>query len=283
MRTLIIMLAASTPLFSQSGAASVKSKTTNPAAPDTRAIVASSIASTARSWQARLHYTYVERDEDQRRDSAGHVQSTAVDVSRTILVNGVQFEQLVERNGRPPSAEEEERQREKLGKLERETPAHRAERLRTVAGENAALFRDVARAFDFQLTGEDVINGRPAYVLQATPRSDYHGQGKYSNMLSRVMGRLWVDKQDFGWVKIEGQVMQPFSMGLFLVRVLGGAHITMQQTRIGGGFWMPERVDVRAAARIFFLKELLIDRTVTYSEYKPAQNDIAAAEDPRAQ
>jgi hypothetical protein len=41
-------------------------------------------------------------------------------------------------------------------------------------------------------------------------------------MFSKVAGKLWVDKQDLGWIKVDGQVVQPFSMALFLARVLGG-------------------------------------------------------------
>src|SRR5712691_8917378 len=96
----------------------------------------SSIAATQRHWQTRLHYTYVERDERRRRDLTGRVKSADVDVSRTILVNGVPFEQLVERNGRPPSAEEERKQKENLDKLKRETHEQRAERLRNLEEEN---------------------------------------------------------------------------------------------------------------------------------------------------
>ncbi len=183
----------------------------------------SSIAATQRHWQARLHYTYVERDEDRRLDPAGRVKSEDVDVSRTILVNGVPFEQLVERNGQPPSAEEERKQKEKLDKLKRETPEQRAERIRKQEEENASLVREVPKAFDFQLVGEEAVNGRPAYVLQATPHPGYQAQGKYGKMFSKVEGKLWVDKQDLGWIKVDGQVIQPFSIGLFLARVLRGS------------------------------------------------------------
>ena len=56
------------------------------------------------------------------------------------MVNGVPFEQLVERNGQPPSADEERKQNEKLDKLKRETPEQRAERLhkQAEAEENAS-------------------------------------------------------------------------------------------------------------------------------------------------
>ena len=170
--------------------------------------------------------------------------------------------------------------KKKLDKLKRETPEQRAERLRKQEEENTSIVREVPKAFDFQLVGEEAVNGRPAYVLQATPHPGYHAQGKYGNMFSKVAGKLWVDKQDLGWIKVDGQVIQPFSMGLFLVRLLRGSHITMEQTRVDDGIWMPERVEVRAAARIFFVKSLVIDRVLTYSEYRLPQAGVPTTRDP---
>jgi hypothetical protein len=240
----------------------------DPSVPDVRQIVESSIAATQRHWQERLRSTYVQRDESRRLDSAGRVKSKEIDVSRTILVNGVPFEQLVERNGQPPSVEEERKQKEKIDKLQRETSEQRAARVRAQEEETLSLVREVPKAFDFQFAGEEVVNGRPAYVLQATPRPGYHAQGKYGTMFSKVAGRLWVDKQDLGWIKVDGQVIQPFSIGLFLARVLRGSHITMEQTRVDDRIWMLARVEVRAAAKIFFVKNLVIERILTYSEYR---------------
>jgi hypothetical protein len=137
----------------------------------------------------------------------------------------------------------------------------------------------VPKAFDFQVVGEEAVNGRLAYVLQA-PHPGYHARGKYGNMFSKVAGKLWVDKQDLGWIKVDGQVIQPVSMGLFLVRLLRGSHITMQQTRVDDGIWMPERVEVRAAAKIFFVKSLVIDRVLTYSGYKLPQSGVPTTRDP---
>lgn len=266
-------------LFAQGDTSPVKSQDRS-SAPDARQIMEASIAATQRDWKARLHYTYIERDENRRRDLAGRVKSEDVEVSKTILVNGVPFEQLVERNGEPPSAEKERKQKGELDKLKRETPEQRAERLRKQEEENTSIVQEVPKAFDFQVVGEESVNGRPAYVLQATPHPGYHAQGKYGNMFSKVAGKLWVDKQDLGWIKVDGQVIQPFSMGLFLVRLLRGSHITMEQTRVDDGIWMPKRVEVRAAARIFFVKSLVIDRVLTYSEYRLPQAGVPTTRDP---
>jgi hypothetical protein len=58
--------------------------------------------------------------------------------------------------------------------------------------------------------------------------------------------------------------------------VLPGSNITMEQTRVGDGIWMPKHIEVRAAAKIFFITSLIIDKVLTYSGYRPAQTGIAA-------
>ena len=258
---LLVMAAASTALFAK--------PQEHASVADARQIVSPSVAATERSWQARDHYTYMERDEDRRLNSLGQVKSETVDVTRMMVVNGARFEQLLEHNGQLPSAKEQKRSDDDLDKLKHETPDEQAARLRKDQ-ENRAFLRDVLEAFDFRLVGEEIVGGRPAYVLHATPHPGYRAHGKYAKMFSRVEGKLWVDKQDFGWVKVDGQVTQSFSMGLFVARVERGSHVILEQTCVGDAVWVPKRIEIRATARILFLKSLGIDRILSYSDYRPA-------------
>ncbi len=264
---LLVTVAASTALFAQSSGPDTPKNHASVA--DARQIVGPSVVATQRSWQARDHYTYTERDEDRRLNSIGQVKSENIDVTRMIVVNGAHFEQLMQRNGQLPSAKEQKKSDDDLDKLKHETTDEQAARLRKDQ-DNRAFLRDVLEAFDFRLINEEVIGGRPAYVLQATPHPGYHAHGKYGKMFSRVEGKLWVDKQDFGWIKVDGQVTQSFSMGLFVARVERGSHIIMEQTSVGDGVWVPKRIEIRATARILFLRSLGIDRILTYSDYRPA-------------
>ncbi len=163
----LVMLAASTALFAQSAGSSPDKLQNHASVLNARQIVSLSIAATERSWQARDHYTYMERDEDRRLDSLGHVKSESVDVTRTILVNGAHFEQLMQHNGQLPSVKEQKKSDEDLEHLKQETPAEQTARLRKDQ-ENRSFLRDLLEAFDFQLMGEEVVGGRPGYVLQAT-------------------------------------------------------------------------------------------------------------------
>jgi|ERR1051326_6183530 hypothetical protein len=270
MKTPLIVIASAAALFAHNIGRSEDKAKSELGGPNIRHIIELSIASTERNWQARSHYTYTEIDEDRRLDSRGQVQSADVDVSTIMLVNGVPCEQLMKRNGKPPSAVEQRKEEVKLGKLQRETPEERAARLREER-ENMSFIREVPLGFDFQLLGEEVVNGRPAYVLQAMPHPGYHPHGKYGRMFSRVQGKLWVDKQDFGWVKVDGEVIQPISMGLFIARVQRGSHIMMEQVRVDDGIWMPKRIEVRVRAKVLLVMSYDIDRILTYSDYLPAQ------------
>jgi hypothetical protein len=251
------MLAVSSALFAQSVATDKPQDQSGVL--DARQIVKQSIAATERSWQARGHYTFMERDQDRRLDALGQLKSENIDITRMILVNGIRFEQLMEHNGQLPSAEEQKKSAKDLVRLRKDQ-------------ENQSYLRDLLEAFDFQLIGEENMGGRPAYVLQATPHPGYHAHGRYGKLFSRVQGKLWVDKQDFGWVKVDGEVTESFSMGLFVARVQRGSHIILEQTCVGDAVWVPTRLEMRASATILFLKSLDVERILTYSDYRPASD-----------
>jgi len=268
-KMLLLMIAVSTARVAQTSGPDASQNRAS--VTDARQVMLPSVLATRRSWQARDHFTYVERDEDRRLNSLGQVKSESVDVTRMMVINGARFEQLLEHNGQPPSAKEQKRSDDDLDKLKHETPDEQTARIRKDQ-EDRAFLADVLEAFDFRLVGEETVGGRPAYVLHATPHPGYHAHGKYAKIFSRVEAKLWVDKQDFGWIKVDGHVTESFSLELILARVERGSHITMEQTCVGEAVWVPKRIEIRATARILFLKSLDIQRTLTYTDYRPASD-----------
>jgi hypothetical protein len=265
MATVLAVLAASSVLLAQNrGPEQVQN---HASIPDARHIIGQSVVATERSLEARDRYSFVERDHDRRLDSQGQLKSEKIDVTRMILVNGARFEQLMERNGQLPSAEEQKKLDQDFEKLKHETPEARTVRLGKEQ-ENRAVLRDLLEAFDFRLLGEEELGGRPAYVLQVTPHAGYHARGQYGKIFSKVEGKLWIDKSDFGWIKVEGQVTQSFSIGLFVARVQRGSRLVLEQTNVGDAVWVPQRLEVRGSARILFLKSLIVERIFTYSDYR---------------
>jgi hypothetical protein len=261
MRTFVLILASTSVLLAQKV--------------DPKEIMRRAIASTEHSWKARQNYTYLECDEERHLDSRGGVKSTNVSVTKTVVVDGLPVDQIVSHNGGPPTSAEKKKNEDALRKAK--SPADRAEELRKEK-ENRAFIDEVPLAFDFKLLGEQQINGRQAYVLQCTPKPAYHARGKYGKMFSKVEGKVWVDKQDFGWIRVDAKVTEPISMGLFLARVQPGSHIVFEQTRVADGLWMPLHVEVKAEAKILFIKNYVQDEVITFSDYRPTQpTEVASA------
>lgn len=260
MRTFLVFMATSTAVLAQGNGRL-----------DPREIVRRSIATGDRSYKAGQQYTYTERDEEKHLGPHGRVKSTQVEVSKVVFINGEPFEQLVEHNGGPLTPAQQKKEQEKIQKRRSESDAQRAARLRKEKSERAFL-QEVPDAFDFKLAGEETVNGRPAYVLIATPRPAYHPRSKQANMFSKVQGKVWVDKEEFGWAKIEAQVTQPFAMGFFLARVQKGSQIRFEQIRVAPGVWLPKKIDVSADAKVMFVKNYDMNEVITYSNYQKAGN-----------
>src|SRR5205823_6007380 len=130
---------------------------------------------------------------------------------------------------------------------------------------------DIPDAYDFRLLGEPVVNGRRAYEIMATPRREY--AGNYRNLLHNVQGKLWIDAQDYQWVRVEAEVLQSFSIGLFLARIGKGTELAFEMTRVNDEIWAPKRVSLTASAGLALVKKINAEQDVTFSNYRKFQSD----------
>jgi hypothetical protein len=89
--------------------------------------------------------------------------------------------------------------------------------------------------YQFSLVGTEVVEGRPAYVLQIDPKS--------KNQFL-VRGRVWVDAEDFAIMRVEGSPAKNPSFWIHSVKVV-------QRYERFGKFWLPVNNASRADARVF--------------------------------
>ena len=105
------------------------------------------------------------------------------------------------------------------------------------------------------------------------PRQGYQARSRTAKLFRSLKGRFWVDQQDHQIVKVEAEVIDTISVGLFLVRVAKGSRATLELTQVGDGVWLPDRLQVFASARLGLLKALRIEQTVHYSRYRSVPAD----------
>jgi len=82
-----------------------------------------------------------------------------------------------------------------------------------------------------------------------------------------IKGKFWVDQQDHQIVKVEAEVIDAISVGLFLVRVAKGSRAILQMTTVGDGVWLPEHLQVFASARLGIVKVVRFEQSTHFSRY----------------
>ncbi len=102
--------------------------------------------------------------------------------------------------------------------------------------------------YGFKLLGEEMQQGRRAYVLEVSPKT----RNKFL-----IRGRVWVDAEDFGIVRVEASPAQNPSIFIHNTRVV------QQSTRFGT-FWLPLFNHSNTDSFLFGHTEVTIDS----SDYK---------------
>ena len=114
--------------------------------------------------------------------------------------------------------------------------------------------------YSFEMVGLDSVNDRSAYVIAINPKTE----NKYL-----LRGRIWVDRDDFAIVRIEGV---PAKNPSFWIKSVHFVH-TYQKS---GAFWLPVFDRSVTNVRIFGTTELTID----YLDYVPNTSMLSASRGP---
>jgi len=245
-----------------------------------REIARQSMLHTQRNFRVTRDYTFVEQVFERKLDAEGREKSASSETYDIVFLYGVPYRRLIAKNGEPLSPAEAKKQEEKLAKAfaERkgESDSERKKRVAHYAKErerNWAFLKEIPDAFDFRLVGEETIQGRPAYVLEATPHPGYQPQNPDARFFPKIHGKMWVDKAELQWVKAEAETIGTISFGLFLARLSSGSHLELQQVRVSNDVWLPSRITWAGNARIALIKQLRAAGEVDYRDYKKFQSD----------
>ena len=226
------------------------------------------------------NYTYVERQEEHHLDSTGTVKSTESKTSDVMMIYGEQVERLIAKNDKPLSEKEAAKEDEKIQKIidkrKRETEDERRKRLEKEEKqreEDREFVKDVSDAYNFRLLGIEPLEGRDAYVIDAEPRPDFQPRHKDAKLLTKFRFRVWIDREEKQWVKLDAECIDTVSWGVIVARIHKGSRILIETTRVNNEVWLPKHVGVKVDARVALLKKFNEDIDFTYRDYKKFRTD----------
>ncbi len=242
--------------------------------PDAAEIVQRSVQKIEADWKRAPEYSYIERDVQTKRHGAPIVKTYEV-----LMIDGSQYNRLIAVNDRPLSAgekaTEEEKLRAEILKRGHESERERQKRISKYVKErdqNHAMLKEMVSAFHFTLAGEASIDGHNCWILDAVPKPGYQPKSRDTKVLSGMKGRLWVEKSQYEWVRIEAEVTRPVSLYGVVAKVDPGTRFFLEQAPVAGNLWLPKHFSVKVnASALGFLNENSTDDE-TYRDYKPMPN-----------
>lgn len=220
-------------------------------------------------------YTYVQRDEEHRLNGKGDVTSTESKTYEVLEVYGEPVQRVIAKNDRPlsdkDSAKEEEKVQKVIDKRKNESDSDREKRLKKEEKdreEGRDFVKEIADAYNFTLVSVESLGGRDTYVIDAEPRPEFEPHKREAKALTKIRGRIWIDKAEHQWVRIDAQVIDTISFGLFLARLHKGTRVNMELTRINDEVWLPKHVSAKVDVRVALLKNFDVDEDTTYRDYR---------------
>jgi hypothetical protein len=251
-----------------------------PALLSAREIVQRAMQHDVNNWEQEKNYTFIQRIEQKEINQDGSVKSEKSETEEIIFLYGQPYAHLIKRNDQPLTDSEARKVEKKLNDtMERrahETPAEREKRLAEFDKrhqEEHSFLLEVPEAYDFKVDGEEILNGRSAWVISGEPRADFRPNLNAARVLPKLRPKLWIDKETFEWLKMEAEVIDTITWGGFLLRLHPGSHIELEQTFVNNEVWLPLHAHISFDARIALVKTIRMDIDAAFSDYKKFRTD----------
>jgi hypothetical protein len=252
-----------------------------PPTSDPKEIVRRSVEVDHRDMEMARNYTCQQREVVKHLGKQDEVKSTEIKTYDVNFYYGYEYSRLTQVNDKPLSEKEQKKEDEKLEKFlakhRNESEEDRQKHLskeKKEREESRAFARDIVNAFDFRMVGDEQVEGVDTWVIEATPRKDFHPTQPHADILKKVKGKMWIEKKEYNWIRVQAETLDTISFGLFLARVHPGSRFEFQQTRLNNEVWLIRRFYVNGSARFLLVKNEAVEQEDTFSNYKKFSTSV---------
>ena len=181
-----------------------------------------------------------------------------------IGLEGSEYRKLIRRDDQPLTAKEQKqederlrkeavrRRKEKTGGIKK-NPLSRTYTFAYVAGDD--------RFFDFRYVGEEAFNGRPAYLLEGTPKSGVKPANDHEKQLLVSRLKRWIDKEEF----IEcGSQLDVTGVG---GDARPGSMVAIKQQRMEDSTWLMSDIRLQFIFKPLRMANVRREMAITRSDY----------------
>lgn len=121
-------------------------------------------------------------------------------------------------------------------------------------------------AFLYTLISTESRAGRVLYKYSMVPNPAYKPTSRATSVFAKVHGFVWIDPVAGQLARVEGEVTEDMSIGLFLAKVYKGSRFFQERGEMQPGLWFPSFSQYDFDGRKFFSSISIHERTF-YSQF----------------
>ncbi|MGH9743935.1 MAG: hypothetical protein ACRD51_16440 [Candidatus Acidiferrum sp.] len=221
--------------------------------------------------------TRVEEETEFEKD--GKAKKTDVKEYNFFYMNGDEISTLTKKDGRPLSAEEQNKENEKTQKeiediQKREAKKEVKEAKDKQEGKKEKDDDDVGiesflRVCQFVNPRRERFHGQDVLVFDFEPNPEYKPRNFAEKIVQKLAGVIWIDEKAHDVVRLEAYFVGGVKIGGgLLANLQQGTSFAFEQAYFNNEVWLPTYEEAHAAVRVFLVKGFKFNEVTRYSNYK---------------
>ena len=210
----------------------------------------------------------------QQVDSHGAVKKTEVTEYDDFWLGGVPVRKLVRKDGRDLSADEQNKESERIDKevakaRERREKEDAKGKETDPRGHDEVTVSRLLELGSFTNPRRIQLNGRDTIVVDYTGDPSAKTRNSSENVIRDMAGTVWIDEQDRAIAQLQGHFVNGFKIGGgLLVSIQKGTSFSLEQKRVNGEVWLPAHIEGHGEARAFLFFRFNGSLTIVDSDYR---------------
>jgi hypothetical protein len=224
----------------------------NPPLPDIRQLMQEVQEHQAELNKVRENYTFSVSQVVQEVDAKGKVNKTETEEAEVFFVNGHEIWQLVKKEGKPLTDEEQQKETERVTKLVKK--AEKTPPGQPLEGHAVTISR-LLEIMDVRHERRESYRGRPAIVFDFVGRKDARTHGLAEDASKKLQGTVWIDEADSQVAHLDVAFDDNFRVaGGIVATIQKGSNFHFEQAQVNGEIWLPTGAEGTVQARVLLVK-----------------------------
>jgi hypothetical protein len=133
--------------------------------------------------------------------------------------------------------------------------------------ERNELIDATREALVFTFVAREPRGDRILAKYRFAPNSAYKPTSRATAFFSRVRGFVWIEEASSQLARVEGEVTEDISLGLFLAKIYKGSYFMQERYEMAPGLWLPTYSQYDFDGRKFFTSFSIHEKTF-HSQYR---------------